>query len=554
MTDVGHAVPGAYVAAAPPRAGEASPLSQPARRLDAGELAIMAVFALLSLWVLGLTLWEVVVHGRIWTGTDGIFVTDQMGYLAWIRDASRHVLASDLFRVHATPTDLLQPMVAVSGGLVALGVAPWVALLAWKPLAIAALLASAAAFVHRTIDGAVARRVALGLGLFFVGPGGLVASRIVHADPASRLRWTAISLDASLGFWSWGYTFGLFAVSCALLAVLAYGHARVTGERLWAPGLLGALAGWFHPWQGATTILVVLAGEILTWRRLEASAARRRFTLPLATTLLTALPLLYFAILDHADPSWNLARSPDHTTYPLWMVALTVAPLAVPAVLAYRIRPVGFAGLAARVWPLAALVVFLASETDLGAIPTHALLGVGIPLAVLATEGVRALPAQRRPPALLAMLIAVIILPATWWELSTARDAVRASPAQSEATGARFLEPGERDALRYLGRQRRPGAVLTRVYLGPAVPAITGRHTWVGNFYYTPDYAQRATLADALLSGRMPPAAARAIVRTSGARYVLVDCQSRGAQLSAVLAPMLSASRRFGCARVLVVR
>jgi hypothetical protein len=561
MTDVGQAGPGVCLADAPPPATRAARrLSLRPRRLDPVELAIVAAFAVLSLWVLGLTLWEVVVHGRIWTGTDGIFVTDQMGYLAWIRDASQHVLASDLFRLHRTPADLLQPLVAVAGGLVALGLSPWAALLLFKPLAVAALLGSAAAFVHRTIDGAAARRVALGLGLFFVGPGGFVAQYAVPADPASRLRWSALSLDASLGFWSWGYTFGLIALSCALLAVLSYGRARVSGERLWLPGILGALASWFHPWQGATMILVLLAGEILSGRRSRtrgnADAARpgTPIALPLATLLLTALPLLYFAILDRADPSWNLARSPAQTTYPLWMVAVTVAPLAIPALLAYRIRPGGFPALAARMWPPAALVVFLASETKLGAIPTHALLGLAIPLAVLAVEGIRSLAPRRPVTALAAILVAILTLPAIWWELSTARNAVRASPAQSQATGARFLARGERDALDYLRRDRAPGGVLTGSYLGPIVPALTGRHTWVGNFYYPPDYAQRVASAGRLFSGRLAPAAARALVRASGARYVLVDCESAASGVAAELAPLLARARRFGCARVLVLQ
>jgi hypothetical protein len=42
------------------------------RGLDRVELAALAVFALLSLWTLGLDLWRVAVDGRVWTGTDGV--------------------------------------------------------------------------------------------------------------------------------------------------------------------------------------------------------------------------------------------------------------------------------------------------------------------------------------------------------------------------------------------------------------------------------------------------------------------------------------------------
>ena len=67
------------------------------RRIDPFELGLLAVFAIVSVWVLGLDLWQVIVNGRDWTGTDGVYLVDQMQYLAWIRDASHHLLASNLF-------------------------------------------------------------------------------------------------------------------------------------------------------------------------------------------------------------------------------------------------------------------------------------------------------------------------------------------------------------------------------------------------------------------------------------------------------------------------
>ena len=69
---------------------------------------------LLSLWVLGVDLFQVVVHSRVWTGTDGVYIVDQMQYLAWIKSASQHVLASNLFVVQPTPADYFQPAVAIS--------------------------------------------------------------------------------------------------------------------------------------------------------------------------------------------------------------------------------------------------------------------------------------------------------------------------------------------------------------------------------------------------------------------------------------------------------
>src|SRR5881227_3320669 len=80
-------------------------------RFDRLELLVLGAFAAVSLWVIGLDLWQVVVHGRVWTGTDGVYIVDQMQYLAWIRDASHHVLSSNLFVLRATPHDYFQPAV-----------------------------------------------------------------------------------------------------------------------------------------------------------------------------------------------------------------------------------------------------------------------------------------------------------------------------------------------------------------------------------------------------------------------------------------------------------
>lgn len=76
-----------------------------------------------------------------------------MQYLAWVQDASRHLPASDLFWPRASAGDYLQPMVAVSGGLTALGVAPWLALLVWKPVAVGAIFYALRAFYRRVLPG-----------------------------------------------------------------------------------------------------------------------------------------------------------------------------------------------------------------------------------------------------------------------------------------------------------------------------------------------------------------------------------------------------------------
>src|SRR5947209_167640 len=75
------------------------------RRFDRFEAWMLALFAAISVWVLGFDLFQVVVHGQVWTGTDGMFLVDQMQYLAWIQSASHHFLSANLFVLHPTPAD-----------------------------------------------------------------------------------------------------------------------------------------------------------------------------------------------------------------------------------------------------------------------------------------------------------------------------------------------------------------------------------------------------------------------------------------------------------------
>ena len=102
----------------------------------------------ISVWILSVDLWQVVVNGRVWTGTDGLFLTDQMQYLAWIQSASHQLLVSDLFVVHGSPADYFQPLVVISAVLARAGIAAWLVLLLWKPVSVLAIFFAARAFTR----------------------------------------------------------------------------------------------------------------------------------------------------------------------------------------------------------------------------------------------------------------------------------------------------------------------------------------------------------------------------------------------------------------------
>jgi hypothetical protein len=520
-------------------------------RLDRAELGLLAIFAIVSLWVLGLDLWQVVDHGRVWTGTDGSYSVDQLQYLAWIQSASRHVLVANMFVIHGTPADYFQPAVAISGLLVAIGVAPWLALLLWKPVGLIALFLAVRTFARRSLPEE-------GRGPWLA----IIALTLFYGSFTSIYGSFGVIGDLFPGFMSWGYPFALMALAALILALLSYVSARRSGRMSWTPGVLGGLAGLLHPWQGEVLAVIFVGLELTapdTWsalRRLRQtglSPALRSPRLRLAAVAIggTLISLIYYAALDKLDLSWGLGRTASKHSMPGTAILIVLLPLLLVALPGYLGPPRNFLIRVARVWPLATIVVFLQSGTSAGATPLHAFFGITLPLSVLAVDGCLRLGWRRIPhPRLLAtLLILVATVPASGYELYVAK-----ANAQPAGGNANFITRSERQALSFLRRDPVPGGVLTRYYLGDAVPARTGRHTYVGDCIWSePNCPQREMRSSQLMEGELAPPQARQFVSSTGARFVLTDC-THNANLVPALRPMLVSVRRFGCATVYQVR
>ena len=524
--------------------------------MDWFDRAVLVAFAGLSVWILAVIVGQAIGHGRVWTGTDGVAPQDQMQYVAWIRDSSRHLLASNLFVLTPTPHDYLQPLVAISGLVTVLGVVPWLTLLLWKPVAVGATFFAVRAYVHRVVAGVSMRRAALVLALFFVGPGQFIAHAFRVLDLRLAFQWLDVTNGPWIGWWSWGYPFGLIALAATLGAVLAYDRERKHQRTVGFAALLGAVASWLHPWQGATLIMILGACEIVEFAR---TRERPRTLHVLVVSFATILPLLYYAVLARADLSWKLSEAASRGSWPLWALVLCELPLAVPAAFAYAVRPVTFVDRATRAWPIAALATFLLLEKTGGGFALHAFLGINVPLAILAVQGWAAVTARLtwlRRPVLAWIAVGILTLPALGDQLRWAHGRVLTDAQAPPPRGygnAQFVDRGESRALDYLARAPERGGVLTRSYLGTVVPAESGRPTYVGDTYWSPDYLQRATTADNLFLGRMPAGTARLFVRHTEARFMLVDCTSRQ-DLNIALAPLVATVHRFGCASVYVLR
>jgi hypothetical protein len=525
--------PAPPIVPAPVRRREAGPRW----RLDWFELSLLGLFAVLSLWVMGLDLWQVIEHGRVWTGTDGVYLVDQMQYLAWIRSAAHHFLISNMFVLRGTPADYFMPAVAISAGLTALGVPAWISLLLWKPVAVLATFFAIRAFARGSLTGAWERRVVIAFALFFGTP------TIIYGSVGTLG-------DLFPPFLTWGYTFGLIALAAMTFALVAYDRVRRIGTQQigWIPGLLGGLASLLHPWQGELLVLILIGAELAAWRR-----DRRRPTLglPVLTLALTGLPLLYYLILDHADLSWQLARVASKHEFSLLTIILAVLPLLLPALIAYRRWPRSYLGLITRAWPVAAVAIYVISASSVSATPLHAFEGITLPLAVLAIEGIRRLGFARLPGRHLiaGLAVAAATIPGIIYQLHNSKQLAAPSPGN-----ANFITHDERSALRYLAKDPVRGGVLTRFYLGVVVPAETGRQTFIGTCLWSePNCAAKAQIAQMVLDGTRPAPAARWFIQRSGARFLLADCKARP-DLDEVLAPLAESSEHFGCAAVYTLR
>jgi hypothetical protein len=402
--------------------------------------------------------------------------------------------------------------------------------------------------VRRLLPAGAQRRVALVVALFAVMPASAVVAGTHWGGRPRQYTFDFISGEMWSGQYLWGYLFTAIAVFLVPLVLLLVESWRARRGPAWKLGLaaLGALViMWLQPWQGGTLALILIAVE--AFRRLR-TRERPAWAL-LAVPAAAALPAIYYFVLARTDDAWRLASkanaagSQPEWHWPWWAIVLTVLPLAAPAALAYRLRAPGWQDQAVRVWPFAALAVFLLPGSTF---PYHAYQGLTIPLAILAVQGVASLRRRLRP-ALVVAFVALLVLPGYAHKLQVAKDNVHAG------ADPYFVFPHELDALKSLASDKRPGGVLAPLYSGFYIPYKTGREVYVGAISWSPHYLARRAAADALFEGRLTGGRARAFVRATHARFLFEDCRKLR-DLTADLRPMLEQTERFGCATIWVLK
>ncbi len=512
----------------PPVGNGPRPLAA-ATRLELGVLIAATGFSLIVLAALA-------TKGRPLSGADGLLAADQLQYFAWIRESAHHLLIGNRYDLAPGARSFLHPGFAISGGLNALGLSVPLSYLVWKPVAVALTFYGAWRYVHRLLEGRGARHAALVLVVFAVMPAAWLVAWSGWGGNPRQYTFDFISGEMWSGQYLLGYL--MTAIAVFLMPLVLLGAER----RRFGLAAAGALTVcWLQPWQGATLALIIFGVE--AWRR-------RLSPGHLLVAAATVPPALYYVLLGRLDPAWELAGKSNAAgampewTWPWWAVVLTVAPLAIPAALAYRLPAPSWQEKAVRVWPLAAFAVYL---LPFGTFPYHSFQGLAIPLSILAVQGLLTVWRHPRPLAVAALLF-LMTVPGIAHKLEVSLHSIRT------AGDPFWIFDGEHQALRFIERDPRPGGVLGPVYSGYMLPYTTGRETWIGALSWTPDWRGRERIADGLVDGRVRGRAARAAVLATQARYVFVDCRPGLRDLQPELAPILEQTRRFGCASVYVVR
>jgi hypothetical protein len=513
----------------------------------------LGAFALLSITALA----PLLLSGRTITGADGLFPPDQLQYLTWIREASNHVLIGNRFDFQPDSRVFLHPGFLLSGMLHrVLGVDLQTAYLApWKPLAVGIGFLGCWLYTRRLLQPGWPQRIGLLLALFAVMPWSALAKVTGWGGPPRQYTLDFISGEMWSGQTLFGYMLTATAVFMLPLVLLGVERLRGDSNRL---GLLTAccLGGgwimWVQPWQGAELIAILIFVEAFRWVRSQIKADPR----VVLVCSITGLPAIYYAVIAATDSSWRLAGKANAAgaqplwSWPLWAVVLSLAPLALPALIAFKDRSGNWQQLAVRAWPIAVLVVYF---QPFGTFPYHALQGLTLPLSVLSVQAFT----THRPkwlcqpqPWLIVVTLFLLIVPGTVHKVNLVRESIH------KVSYPYYLFSGEQQALRFLESDARPGGVLADSYGGLLIPPFSGREAYLGPFSWTPNWQTKANQSGRFFAGQMAPTEAKAFVQSSGARFVFQECAGRvqpPRSLSSELDGLIAQVHSFGCARVYVI-
>ena len=372
------------------------------RALAPWELAFLALVLVWAFAPVVVLVVQSLRHGYTLTGADGPIPSDQLQYLAWVRDAGEHGLAANLFELRPSGHVFAHPLFTPSGLASRVGLPIPLAYWLWKPVAALVLGGGALIWVRRLLPGRIgAQAAAAALGLFSFSP---LSAIVLWAEAGSATARSHIYTSAGEMFVAgelWGYAQTAIAIGLMPVVVLLVERAlrgKPAGALAFAAAT-AAMVSWLHPWQGVTLALVL--GGLAGWP--GQSPRRRALTLVPFAGLIA--PLGYYALLAHHDVAWELASRQNEVGHPpAYALALALVPLALPAAFGVRHPGDDLAERALLLWIAASLIALAALES----FPPHFLAGLSLPLSVLAVRGAGRLRASR---AMAAGAVALAPLP-----------------------------------------------------------------------------------------------------------------------------------------------
>jgi hypothetical protein len=533
--------------AASPKAGPSDPLPEGPKR-DWFEWVVLAALTVLGFAVLAGLVIRTWIKGGVVTGGDGFLVVDPLQYLNWIRQSATHGAAANLYDFGPLRYTFVHPGVLLSAGFHQLGASVAASYALIKPVAIAALFFGVAPLVRQLVRGRGDRRLALVLAIFFCAPAAAIGGWTLQPWSPTKFQLDFAGGETWVGSYLWGYVFTAIAVGLVPISLLLWEKARAGNARLLvAVPACALLTSWLQPWQGATLLALIGVVELIRMRPEGRSLGLNLRQLG-PVLVFGIAPLVYYFVLSKADPAWELAgKANDLPRWPVWVLIVTILPLALPAAWSYRRgheRWSSFGSVALRVWPIAAIAVYYA---PLGTFPFHAIQGIQFPLAILAVLSLRDLLGGRKLGWVIPIVaVGCLVVPGTVYRVQQMRDAVKVGLQPF------FLTVDEHDALRWLELNPDTGGVMTENYLGTVIPAYTGRQTWLGAGSWSPNFNTRQKLLDELFAGKLGTNAARALVVRPGAGFILEDCRATPAFFKQV-EPFARVVWKQGCVSVLRV-
>lgn len=307
-------------------------------------------------------------------------------------------------------------------------------------------------------------------------------------------------------------------VSYGLLALI---FRHILDGKAW-PAFVGAvLLSNIHTYDALPLIVIAFIWAAWQWKTDRAGAGRA-----LAGLAGALIPVLYQFIVFRDSPEFRI-KALTLTAPPAFRsMLLSFAPLLILAVVGwFWLRESKRERNLLALWAAVVLAMVYA-PTSMFSFARKMIEGFGLPLLVLAGAGLASL---KRP--LLAGLIVVVLAlsPAQTlgWILDNARE--NNSSRWKLFMPVLYLRESEVAALRVVEADPRPGAVLVLPFIGAYVPRATGKYAYAGHWAETLHLqTEKLPQLEQFYRGQMPPAEARAWLKSNGIRWVVESFYERG--------------------------